>query len=132
MARSTATKNLIRFSRQVAPGGFFYDQDTCDLMTDAEAETLWRLHQMQDQEFDAACDELASSLGYDKSQLSDEQRANIVSEVGDLMEDLDAADGAGRYPPRDLTPLILCLKRGRDLGLEIMNIRDAVIARFLD
>lgn len=107
-----------------------YDQDTCDMMTDLEAETLWRLHQMQAQAFDAACDELASILGYDKSRLSDQQKDEIVAEVEDLTEEFDEADVAGRYP-RGVTPLILCLKRDHELGLEIMNLRGAVIARFL-
>jgi hypothetical protein len=106
-----------------------YDQPFCDMMTDAEAETLWRLHQMHGQSFDAACDELASILGYDKSQLSDEQKADIVAEVEDLVEEFDEADVAGRYP-RDVTPLILCLKRDHELGLESMNVRDVIIARF--
>ena len=47
-------------------------------MTDAEAEkTGGDLHQMYSQAFDAACDELATSLGYDKSRLSDEGRADL-------------------------------------------------------
>jgi hypothetical protein len=30
-----------------------YDRETCDVMSDAEAETLWQLHQEIGQAFDA-------------------------------------------------------------------------------
>jgi hypothetical protein len=46
--------------------GGLYDQETCDVMGDAEAETLWRLHQEIGQAFDAVCDAYAADLGWEK------------------------------------------------------------------
>ena len=91
-----------------------YDRETCDVMSDAEAETLWRLHQEIGQAFDAVCDAYAASLGLEESQLSDKQRADIVDQVEDLVDDYDD----GRYP-KETTPLMECLKRHHDLGQEI-------------
>ena len=102
-----------------------YDRETCDVMSDAEAETLWRLHQEIGQAFDAVCDAYAASLGLEKSQLSDKQRADIVDKVEALMDDYDD----GRYP-KETTPLTACLKRHHDLGLEISNIRHDLSTRF--
>jgi hypothetical protein len=113
-------------AKLVAEG--LYDRDFCDVMTATEAETLWRLHQQQGQAFDAICDELASALGHDKSQLSDEQRDAIVEEAEDLIEEFDEADVAGRYQ-KNATPLMVCQRRFHDLGLEIMNVRDVIVAR---
>jgi hypothetical protein len=123
---SEATMENLTKAMLVAEG--LYDQPTCDMMTAAEAETLWQLHQMGGKAFDAACDELASILGRDKSQLSDKQKADIVEEVEFLAEEFDEADVAGRYQ-RDVTPLIACLKRHHELGLQIMNVRDVIVAR---
>jgi hypothetical protein len=94
-----------------------YDQETCDVMSDAEAETLWRLHQEIGQAFDAACDAYAAILGLEKSHLSDEQMADLAD---------------GRYPneAKSSTPLLACLKRYNDLGLKISNIRDDLVSRF--
>jgi hypothetical protein len=105
-----------------------YDQETCDMMTDTEAETLWRLHQRHGEAFDAVCDELTSIDGYDKAGLSDKQRDAIVEEAGFLTDEFDEADTAGRHP-RDDTQLMCCLRRYHDLGLEIMNIRDDIRSR---
>lgn len=99
-----------------------YDQETCDVMSDEEAETLWRLHQEVVQAADAACDAYGASLGLEKSQLSEERMADIADQVDDLMEDYDNADSDGRYP-KETTPFTECLKRHHDLGLEISNIR---------
>ena len=66
-----------------------YDRETCDVMSDAEAETLWRLHQEIGQAFDAVCDAYAAILGLEKSQLSDEQRTNIVDKAETLMDNYD-------------------------------------------
>jgi hypothetical protein len=118
-------ENVTKF-KLVAEG--LYDQPTCDMMTAAEAETLWQLHQIGGQAFDAACDELASILGHDKSQLSDKQKADIVEEVEFLAEEFDEADVAGRYQ-RDVTPLMLCLKRYHELGEQIADVRDVIVAR---
>ncbi len=102
-----------------------YDRETCDVMSDAEAETLWRLHQEIGQAFDAVCDAYAASLGLEESQLSDKQRADIVDQVEDLVDDYDD----GRYP-KETTPLMECLKRHHDLGQEISNIRHDLSTRF--
>ena len=108
-----------------------YDQGTCDMMTDAEAEKLWQLHQMYSQAFDAACDELATSLGYDKSRLSDEGRADLVEETIALTEQFDEDEHeiavAGRRLERD-TPLMLCLKRHHELSEQIVDVRDEIVA----
>ena len=105
-----------------------YGHEACVVMTDAEAEKLWQLHQTYNEAFDAACDEYVSTLGLEKSQLSDQQKADIIDQVGDLMEEYEAADTDGRCL-KEVTPLMLCLKRYHDLGLEIMNIRDDLVAR---
>jgi hypothetical protein len=105
-----------------------YDREACDVMSDAEAETLWRLHQEIGHAFDAVCDAYAVSLGLEESQLSDKQRSDIVNEVDDLMDGYDEADTDGRYP-RETTPLMTCQKRYHDLHLEISNIRDDLISR---
>jgi hypothetical protein len=104
-----------------------YDEETCDAMTAAEAKKLWQLHQMCGQAFDAACDEFASTLGHDKSRLSDLQKADIVGEVESLTEQYDEAEVAGRY--QLVTPLMLSLKRYHELGVEIMNVLDVIVAR---
>jgi hypothetical protein len=65
-----------------------YEQSFTIKMSDVEAETQWQLHQLRGQTFDAACDALVSAHGYDKSALSDEQKADLVAEV----EDLDVGD----------------------------------------
>ena len=95
-----------------------YDPETCDVMSDAEAETLGRLHQEIDAAFEAACDAHAATLGLEKSHLSDEQMADLAD---------------GRYPKEatSSTPLMACLKRHHDLSLEIMNIRDNITSRLL-
>lgn len=113
-------------TKLVAEG--LYERDFCDDMTDVEAETLWRIHQQASEAFDAICDELAPTLGYNKDQLSDEQKDAIVEEAEFLMEEFDEADVAGRYK-RDVTTLMLRLKRYHDFGLEIMNVRDVIVAR---
>jgi hypothetical protein len=100
-------------------------------MGDAEAETLWRLHQEIGQAFDAVCDAYSADLGWEKSQLSDEQRADLVDKVEALTENYDVADTNARYP-NETTPsaqLTACLRRHRDLGLEILNIRDDLASR---
>jgi hypothetical protein len=117
MTMSTAIKGKL-----VAEG--LYDRETCDVMSDAEAEKLWRLHQEIGQAFDAVCDAYAASMGLEKSQLSDEQMADIIVQV-------EEADTDGRYP-KETTPstqLTACLRRHHDLGLEILNIRDDFISR---
>ena len=121
MTMSTSMKDKLVAER-------LYDRETCDVMSDAEAETLWRLHQEIGQAFDAVCDAYAAILGLEKSQLSDEQRANIVNEVEDLMDGYDEADTDGRYP-KEATPLMACQKRYQDLHLQISNIRDDLISR---
>ena len=105
-----------------------YDQETCNVMSEAEAKTLWRLHQEIGHAFDAVCDAYAASLELEESQLSDKQRAEIVTEVEDLMDGYDEADTDGRYP-RETTPLMTCQKRYHDLHLEISNIRDDLTSR---
>ena len=106
-----------------------YDRETCDVMSDAEAETLWRLHHEVGHAVDAVCDAYAASLGLEESQLSDKQRADIVNEVEDLMDGYDEADTDGRYP-KEATPLMACQKRYQDLHLEISNIRHDLSTRF--
>ena len=105
-----------------------YDRETCDVMSDAEAETLWRLHQEIGQAFDAVCDAYAATLGLEKSQLSDKQRADIVDKVEALVDDYEGRHD-GRYP-KETTPLMECLKRHHDLGQEISNIRHDLSTRF--
>ena len=104
-----------------------YDRETCDVMSDAEAETLWRLHQEIGQAFDAVCDAYAASLGLETSQLSDEQRANLIDKAEALMENYDI-----RSPKETArsTQLTACLKRHHDLSLQILNIRDDLSSRF--
>jgi hypothetical protein len=104
-----------------------YDRETCDMMSDEEAETLWRLHQEIGQAFDAVCDAYAASLGLETSQLSDEQRANLIDKVEALMENYDIRS------PKEMarsTQLTACLKRHHDLSLQILNIRDDLSSRF--
>ena len=118
---STAMKDKL-----VAEG--LYDRETCDVMSDVEAEKLWHLHQEIGHAFDAVCDAYAASLGLEESQLSDKQRADIVNEVDELMDGYDEADTDGRYP-KETTPLMTSQKRYHDLYLEISNIRDDLISR---
>ena len=97
-------------------------------MTDAEAEKLWRLHQEIGQAFDDACDEYAAIRGLEKSQLSDEQRVDIIDKVKAMMENYDGSDSDVRY----LTPstqLTACVRRHHHLSLEISNIRDDLSSR---
>ena len=105
-----------------------YEQSFVTKMSDREAERLWELHQLLGQTFDAACDALVSVLGYDKSALSDEQKADIVEEVEDLTEQWDLAEVEGRYH-RDVTPLTACLKRHHELGEAIMDFRHDIAMR---
>jgi hypothetical protein len=105
-----------------------YEQSFTIKMSDVEAETLWQLHQLRGQTFDAACDALVSAHGYDKSALSDEQKADVVAEVEDLTEQWDEAEVAGRYR-HDVTTLTACLKRYHELGEAIMDIRDEIVTR---
>lgn len=109
-----------------------YDRETCDVMSDAEAETLWRLHREIGQAFDAVCDAYAAILGLEKSQLSDEQRANIVNKAEALMDNYDGADSDVRYPKESSpsTRLTASVRRHHDLSLEIANIRDDLSSRF--
>lgn len=121
---STAIKDKLVSER-------LYDRETCDVMSDAEAETLWRLHQEIGQAADAVCDAYATTLGLGNSQLSHKQRADIVDKAEALMENYDMADSDAQYP-KETTPstqLTACLRRHRDLGLEISNIRDDLISR---
>jgi hypothetical protein len=118
MTMSTSMKDKLVAER-------LYDRETCDMMSDAEAETLWRLHQEIGPAFDAVCDAYVASLGLEESQLSDKQRADIVDQVEDLVDDYDD----GRYP-KETTPLMECLKRHHDLGQEISNIRHDLSTRF--
>jgi|RhiMetStandDraft_4_1073278.scaffolds.fasta_scaffold126910_1 hypothetical protein len=106
-----------------------YDEEFCDEMTTAEAETLLRLHQQYGKAFDAICDELAAMNGVDKSRMSVAQKTGIVDEAEFLIEEFDEADVAGRYQ-KDTSRLMLCLRRHHSLALEIMNVRDGVIERF--
>ena len=115
---STAIKDKLVSER-------LYDRETCDVMSDAEAETLLRLHQEIDQAADAVCDAYAATLGLGNSQLSHKQRADIVDKVEALVDDYDD----GRYP-KETTPLMECLKRHHDLGQEISNIRHDLSTRF--
>ena len=85
---STAMKDKLVAER-------LYDRETCDVMSDAEAETLWRLHQEIGQAFDAVCDAYAATLGLENSQLSDEQRADIIDKVEALTE---TTTGRHRWP----------------------------------
>ena len=121
MTMSTAIKDKLVSER-------LYDRETCDVMSDAEAETLWRLHQEIGQAFDAVCDAYAAILGLEKSQLSDEQRANIVNKA----EALIGADSDVQYPKETppSTRLTACVRRHHDLSLEISNIRDDLSSRF--
>jgi hypothetical protein len=121
MTMSTAMKDKL-----VEEG--LYDRETCDVMSDAEAEKLWRLHQEIGHAFDAVCDAYAASLGLGNSQLSHKQRADIVDKAEALMENYDMADTDGRYP-KETTPLMTSQKRYHDLYLEISNIRDDLISR---
>ena len=102
-----------------------YDRETCDVMSNTEAERLWRLHQEIGPAFDAVCDAFAATLGLEKSQLSDKQRADIVDQVEDLVDDYDD----GQYP-KETTPLMECLKGHHDLVQEISNIRHDLSIRF--
>lgn len=107
-----------------------YDRETCDRMSDAEAETLWRLHQERYKTFDGVSDAYADTLGLEKSQLSDEQRADIIDKVEALTENYDGADTDARYL-KEMTPsppLTARLMRYHDLGLEISKIRDGLIS----
>jgi hypothetical protein len=81
------------------------------------------------QAFDAVCDAYAATLGLKTSQLSDKQRADIVDRVE--LSDRQRVDTDGRYPKESTTPLMECLKRHHDLGLEISKIRDGLITRRL-
>lgn len=119
MTMSTSMKDKLFAER-------LYDRETCDMMSDAEAETLWRLHQEIGPAFDAVCDAYAATLGLEKPQLSDKQRADIVDQVEDLVDDYDD----DQYP-KETTPLMACLKRHHDLGLEISKIRGDLITRRL-
>jgi hypothetical protein len=121
MMMSTAIKDKLVAQR-------LYDQETCDVMSDAEAETLWRLHQEQRQAFDAICDEYVAICGLEKSQLSDEQRVDIIDKVKAMMENYDGSDSDVRY----LTPstqLTACVRRHHHLSLEVLNIRDDLSSR---
>jgi hypothetical protein len=122
---STAIKDKLVSER-------LYDRETCDVMTDAEAEKLWRLHQEIGQAFDDACDEYAAIHGLEKSQLSDKQRANIIDKVEALMENYDMADSDVRNPKESApsTRLTACVMRHHHLSLEISNIRDDISSRF--
>ena len=119
---STAIKDKLVVER-------LYDQETCDVMSDAEAETLWRLHQEIVQAADAVCDAYAATLGLGNSQLSHKQRADIVDKAEALMENYDMADSDAQYPKELATQLTACLRRHQDLGLEVLNIRDDLISR---
>ena len=105
-----------------------YSQAFCDEMTDAEATKLWQLHQEIGQEFDAVCNEYASTLGLEKSQLSEEQTEDIIDQVQELMDNYDEADTDNRNL-ETTTPAMMHLKRHHDLGLEIMNILVEIITR---
>ena len=120
MTMSTAIKDKLVSER-------LYDRKTCDVMSHAEAETLWRLHQEIGQTFDAVCDAYAIILGLEKLQLSDEQRANLIDKVEALMENYDIRSSKETAPSTQLTA---CLKRHHDLSLEILNIRDDISSRF--
>lgn len=105
-----------------------YDQEIIDVMSDAEAETLLRLHREIGQAFDAVCDEYAVICGLENSQLSDEQKAHIIDKVKAMMENYEGTDSDPRY----LTPstqLTACVRRHHHLGLEISKICDDCISR---
>ena len=108
-----------------------YDRETCDMMSDAEAKTLWRLHREIGSTFDAVCEAYAAIIGLATSRLSYKQRTGIANKVAALIDDYDGAYTDGRYA-KEKTPstaLTACLRRHHELDLEISNIHDNLSTR---
>jgi hypothetical protein len=76
---SEARRENTNKTRLAAEG--LYGHEACVVMTDAEAEKLWQLHQTYNEAFDAACDEYVSTLGLEKSQLSDQQKPTLSTRL---------------------------------------------------
>lgn len=101
-----------------------YDQAFIKSLTEHEAKTLAQLHRARDAIFKLICEELASSVGYDKTSLSEEQKADVAKRADELIRAGRQAEHLAEKPA-----LFRLLNKHHELTERIVAILEEVINR---
>jgi hypothetical protein len=119
-------------------GKLHFTEEGLRHFTKDERNRLVDLHEQHAKKFDEICDHVAGKPGYGpKESLSDEQRSKIVEKVEELTELWDSEVEMSEDPEqakKAIAPdpsLQTLLAEHHRLGEDIMDIRDAAVARDL-